>query len=337
MSRPSTRCSTSSRQSIWRQGGLVELAKDVGAFQVAGGYIIGGVNKHGVPDGSMDGCDTRLFDEANLTPSSCLPARAADDPLARRNWKEHIVVIIYIAPHPDGYAAFKADGQYERRGKNGEVTVAFREGEILWRDGTRSVRISSADYARSSSSRCGRKADWIEEQQDLRRREREEVEAGHAARDLAQAPLGTMNLGLSGDELRLGVLELVRAGDTVALLWLLNDARPRAQSAIDRDEIDTELADLLDKLAAIATSASNTSRTNSSTGSSGSSGRSTRCRLASTTTAASDTAHTSTRRRRRRGSFLRCSSGFTGRRPGRAPQEVGSRTPADAPTPRPHR
>ena len=203
----------------------------------------------------MDGCDTRLFDEANLTPQLL---RYLPEPLTIHSrvskWKEHIVVIIYIAPHPDGYAAFKADGQYERRGKKGEVTVAFREGEILWRDGTRSVRISQRGLREIIEQQvAARKADWIEEQQDLRRREREEVEAGHAARDLAQAPLGTMNLGLSGDELRLGVLELVRAGDTVALLWLLNDARPRAQSAIDRDEIDTELADLLDKLAAIAT------------------------------------------------------------------------------------
>ena len=32
-------------------------------------------------------------------------------------------------------------------------------------------------------------------------REREEIEAGHAARDMASAPLGTMNLGLSVEEL----------------------------------------------------------------------------------------------------------------------------------------
>jgi hypothetical protein len=61
-----------------------------------------------------------------------------------------------------------------------------------------------------------------------------------------------MNLGLPADELRLGVLELARANDTIGLLWLLNDARPRAQHAIERGEIDDELGDLLNKLAAIA-------------------------------------------------------------------------------------
>lgn len=61
-----------------------------------------------------------------------------------------------------------------------------------------------------------------------------------------------MNLGLSTEELRVAVLEFVRAGDEVGLMYLLNDARPRAASAIERDEIETELAALLDKLAAVA-------------------------------------------------------------------------------------
>jgi hypothetical protein len=45
------------------RAGLVEFAKDVGAFQVAGGYIIGGVDGHGVPNGKRTdatrGCSTR--------------------------------------------------------------------------------------------------------------------------------------------------------------------------------------------------------------------------------------------------------------------------------------
>lgn len=92
----------------------------------------------------------------------------------------------------------------------------------------------------------------MDEQQELRRRERQAMEAGYAARELATAPLGTLNLGASADELRGAVLELIRAGDDVGLLYLLNDARPRAASAIERGEIETELAELLDRLAAIA-------------------------------------------------------------------------------------
>jgi hypothetical protein len=236
--------------------GLVELAKDVGGFQVAGGYIIGGVDGHGVPNGSMDGCDARLFDTANLIPKL---AQFLPEPLTIQSrvteWKGHPVLVLFIAPHPDGYAVFKSVGQYPRPGgTKGEMKVVFREGEIFWRDGTRSVRISQQGLRDVIARRIdAAKAAWMEEQQELRCREREEIEAGYAGRELAKAPLGTMNLGLSADELRVGVLELVRANDQVGLLYLLNDARPRAMSAIDRGEIDTEFAVLLDKLAAMGT------------------------------------------------------------------------------------
>jgi hypothetical protein len=49
--------------------GRVELAKDIGAMEVRGGYIIGGVDGHGTPTGPLDGVDRRPFDEANLVPS----------------------------------------------------------------------------------------------------------------------------------------------------------------------------------------------------------------------------------------------------------------------------
>jgi len=190
-------------------GSLVEFAKDVGAFQVAGGYIIAGVDGHGVPNGSMDGCDRRLFDEANLTPKLLryLPEGLTIHPRVT-TWQGHTVVSVFIAPHPDGYAVFKIDGQYER---NGDTKTVFRAGEIFWRDGTRSVRISQRGWNEIIERKItSRKAEWMAEQQELRRREREELEAGHQARGLADSPVGTMNLGLSTDELRLGVLELAR-------------------------------------------------------------------------------------------------------------------------------
>lgn len=163
-------------------------------------------------------------------------------------------MILFVAPHPDGYSVFKAVGQYPKpHGKVGETKVVFREGEIFWRDGTRSVRISQQGLREVIARRItAAKAEWMEEQQELRRREREAVEAGYAGREFAKAPLGTMNFGTSAEELRMAVLELIRANDTVGLLYMLNDARTRAMSAIQRDEIETELGELLDRLAAIA-------------------------------------------------------------------------------------
>src|SRR5450755_4317225 len=37
--------------------GTVELAKDIGAMQVRGGYIVIGVDGHGAPTGELDGAD----------------------------------------------------------------------------------------------------------------------------------------------------------------------------------------------------------------------------------------------------------------------------------------
>jgi len=120
---------------------VVELAKDIGAMQVRGGYIVIGVDQVGAPTSELDGADTRIFDEARLTPKMLqyLPA-----PLVLRTRvaerAEHTVVLIHIGLHPG--AIFTSIGQY--RDGNRRDVVVFREGEVFWRDGTRSVRMSQA-------------------------------------------------------------------------------------------------------------------------------------------------------------------------------------------------
>jgi len=44
----------------------VELAKDVGAMQVRGGYVVVGADDHGNLTGAMDGSDPQQWDEANV-------------------------------------------------------------------------------------------------------------------------------------------------------------------------------------------------------------------------------------------------------------------------------
>jgi hypothetical protein len=164
---------------------------------------------------------------------------------------QHTVVIVFVGPHPDGCAYFTRDGEYEK--PNGDRVTAFRRGDVFWRNGTSTERLTQEGHREIVRRQVEQeKTEWMREQEELRRREREQLEAGREARSLAEAPVGTMNLGLPIAELRLGVLELARAKDTIGLLWLLNDARPRAQHAIERGEIESELGDLLDKLAAIA-------------------------------------------------------------------------------------
>jgi hypothetical protein len=230
---------------------LVELAKDVGAMQVLGGYIVVGVDDHGVPTGEMDGCDHKLFDESRLVPKLL---KYLPEPLVLHarviERQGETVALIFVAAHPGGYAIFKADGQHEKSGKTINV---FQTGDAFWRNGTRSERISQSGMETVIARRIlDAKGEWMSEQQELRRREREELEVGYVGRNLATAPIGSVTLGLSVEELRAAVLELLRAGDTIALQHLLTDTRARAAEAIGRDAIESDLGDLLDKLATLA-------------------------------------------------------------------------------------
>lgn len=95
--------------------GLVELAKDIGAMQVRGGYIIVGVDGHGDPTGDMEGCSPQLFDEANLKAKL---VKYLPEPLvigSRVTERDgHTVVLIWVAPNPLGCAVFAGDGQYQK-------------------------------------------------------------------------------------------------------------------------------------------------------------------------------------------------------------------------------
>jgi hypothetical protein len=233
--------------------GLVELVKDVGAMQVRGGYIVGGVDGNGVPTADMDGIDARPFDEANLVPKlrQYLP-----EPLEIRSRvlerDGHPVILIYVGRHPSGCAIFHTDGQYAK--KKG-TEIVFRAGDVYWRDGTRSVRISQQGFEEIMERRIAdAKTAWLEEQREVRRREQADLRAAYETRGLAEGALGSVNFDLTSEDLVLAVLELIRADDAIALRHLLNDSLRRARSAIERDEIETELADTLDKLACLAAS-----------------------------------------------------------------------------------
>jgi hypothetical protein len=196
----------------------------------------------------MDDADPRLFDEANLVPQL---RKYLPEGLTVRSrvtqWKEHTVVLIFVAPHQHGYAIFHTDGRYEKPA--GKPKVVFRAGEIFWREGTRSVRISQAGMQQIIARRIAvARGEWIEEQQELRRREGEELEAAHAGRDLAKAPLGTLHVGLPADELRVAVLEALRSDDRhIVVQHLLGGAIERAQTSLAQGALDE-----LDKLAAVA-------------------------------------------------------------------------------------
>ena len=125
---------------------------------------------------------------------------------------------------------------------------------MFWRNGTSSERISQQGFEEIIEGRIAEeKTRWLDEQQEIWRREQADREAAVEARSVARSSsLGAFNLDLEPDALVATALELLREGDPIALRHLLNDAIRRARSAIEREELDTELADVVDKLACLA-------------------------------------------------------------------------------------
>src|SRR5262245_40787774 len=92
----------------------VELAKDVGAMSVRGGFLVIGVDPYGGPTGKLISDQANLFDEPPLRsrllkwlPDSLELCAQTHDVNGQQ------VALVYIAPNPAGCAFFRADGQYQ--------------------------------------------------------------------------------------------------------------------------------------------------------------------------------------------------------------------------------
>ena len=127
----------------------IEIVKDIGAMSMDGGYLVIGADDKGRPAGSPV-TRPELFDEARLSakvkrylPSVVL--RTAPHALDGQDY-----VVVYAAPHPDGFAIFAVDGLYTQQATGKQVTV-FRAGEVFARHGTASERWQQGDVARIRS------------------------------------------------------------------------------------------------------------------------------------------------------------------------------------------
>lgn len=232
-------------------GDLVELAKDVGAMQVRGGYIVVGVDGRGAPTGDLNSVDHALFDEARLAPKL---RKYLPDPLELctnvLTVGDHTIALIYVGRHPSGCAFFKADGTYL---KDGKEKVAFRRGDAFWRDGTSSVRLTQQGFEEIVARRIRDEKDaWVVEQQTIRQRDQAELEQSFRSRRLADGPLGAISFEHSPHELNGTALELLRAGDEIGLRHLFADGLTRARTAIESGDLDTGLSDILDRFVCLA-------------------------------------------------------------------------------------
>jgi hypothetical protein len=95
---------------------ICELAKDVGAMQIDGGFIVIGADDHGQPTDEIapEQIKQRLFDQATIQAKI---RKYLPEPFDVRSAVHEIdgkhVALIYIGPSPDGFCIFRADGNYE--------------------------------------------------------------------------------------------------------------------------------------------------------------------------------------------------------------------------------
>jgi hypothetical protein len=231
--------------------GEVEMAKDVGAMQVKGGYIVIGVGDNGEPTGAMDGANTSPFDPANLVPKMQRYLHGSLDIATGVLTRDsHTIVLVCVKPSPRGCAFFKIDGQYQS--PQGEQITRFRAGEVFWRETTRSVRITMDGL------------EQIIERRFLARRDELLREWAAAERALGSATGGTDTPGIAGagpalsfslspEQVPATAIALMRQDDEIGVRQLLDDGRRRARTYIDNDELtDDQLPMLLDSIICLA-------------------------------------------------------------------------------------
>jgi hypothetical protein len=239
---------------LTRTDDTVKLAKHVGAMQVVGVYIVIGADDSGTVTDDMEGVNTSPFDQASLQSKMLQFLERPLNILSRvmtvpdDEGVPRTVVIISIGANPRGCAFFRADGNIE--GRNSPL---FKAGDVFWRDGTSSVRLSAEGLERVVEQRVAiERQAWIEEQAEIRRAELEALQAAARGREASEGPLGTVTVDLPAEELSLAALDLIRRGDDIAVAHLFREVRARATAAIDHGDLDGSLVQVLDQLVSLA-------------------------------------------------------------------------------------
>jgi hypothetical protein len=94
----------------------VEVAKDVGAMLVDGGFIVVGADSQGRPIGRFTEDQAKLFDEATVRAKL---AKWIPEPFELKvGVHQHggdLFAVLYVGPNPKGCCIYQADGQYIKK------------------------------------------------------------------------------------------------------------------------------------------------------------------------------------------------------------------------------
>jgi hypothetical protein len=229
----------------------VELAKDIAAMQVDGGYIVIGVDDAGKLTGKLMPDQATLFDESRLRAKL---AKYLSEPFTLRtyvyekdgNWVAAIVTL----PNPAGFMIFKADGQY---GKGKDVKTVFRTGDVFVRNGSSSKRWSQHDIPRIVERIVeARKESWRRETTEAIMGAIE-MESHDSGRIIARGAASAFTWRVDDESFNTAAIELLRAGDTVPFVMLFDRMTKDTVELFDSTEEDasSELGTMLDRLSCL--------------------------------------------------------------------------------------
>lgn len=123
----------------------VEITKDIAAMMMTGGYLVIGADDHGQPTGEPKHLD--LFDPAKLYAKVAkYVSKPFDLRVGIHPYQGQTFVLIYVAPHPDGFCVFERDGAYLDP-VTGKPRMVFRAGQVFARHGTSSEPWNQGDIA----------------------------------------------------------------------------------------------------------------------------------------------------------------------------------------------
>lgn len=230
----------------------VELAKDVGAMSVRGGFLVIGVDGRGKPTGDLTVEHAKLLDEARLRPKllKWLP-ESLEICSQIHEIDGHQVGLVYVAPNPAGCVFFRADGQYDQPGGK-SPKVVFRAGDVFFRNGTESKRLNQQGLEQVVHQRVEQqRGRWEDQHAAGYRRLAEELRVGAAGQQVARGPAVEFNLTLETEVLTEAAVELLRTDDDIPLRRLLRRAVPEAR-ALYRVGDQDGIARLLDRLTCLA-------------------------------------------------------------------------------------
>lgn len=230
----------------------VELAKDVAAMQVEGGFIVVGADDRGHPTGLVTKPHGSLFDEARLRSKL---TKWIPEPLellsAVHEIDGNLMVIVYVGPNPAGFVVMADDGRYDN-----DRPLVFRRGDVFVRHGTASEIWNQADIERIIGRRVAREKEaWRSElAEDIRH-----LGVASGASQVAGGPVAGVTWQLDAETFDAVILELLRRNDDLPLRVLLGRAAAEAGRLLAADAVD-DLETLLDRLLQLGSLATFTAR-----------------------------------------------------------------------------